>query len=313
MPQTTALPQPLSRLPQDAQRDTLMVQAAKLFYGLDRTQTEIATELGLTRWQVSRLLIEARESGVVRIDIVPPSARNTDLELALQTRFGLREAVVVVPSAGDDLARDSVAQAAAQYLAAIKPALQMIGVSWGRTMAAVAHWLPQGWANGVHVVQINGAVSLRLTPSRSHSVAEDFARKALGPATLMPVPAIVGNARTRAVLEEDRIVSDVQALADRRRTLCFSVGALSHASVHVTSGYLDTAAIDALAAKGAVGDILGRFVDADGQIVDADWMPAPSGCRCRACPAAKGPSASAMARKNTPSLPPACGQAISMF
>ena len=139
------------RLPQDTARDHLMVQVAKMFFSLERTQTEIATELGLTRWQVSRLIAEARETGVVRIQIVPRTARLPDLEVALQRAFGLREAVIVpgIAGAGDDSsALESVAQAAGQYLAAIKPRTTLIGVSWGRTMAAVAAWLPPNWAEG---------------------------------------------------------------------------------------------------------------------------------------------------------------------
>lgn len=255
------------RLPLDEARDHLMVQVAKQFFSLERTQTEIATELGLTRWQVSRLIAEARETGVVRIQIVPRSQRLPDLEVALQRAYGLRDAVVV--PCGADAGLERVAQAAGQYLAAIRPAVPLIGVSWGRTMAAVAQWLPADWASGVHVVQVNGAVALRMTQARTNSVAEDFARAARGTATLLPAPAIVGHARTRDVLEADRVVSDVLRLVDQASVFCFSLGALTHASVLVQAGYIGVADIDALAEKGAVGDILGRFIDAKGQVVDA--------------------------------------------
>src|SRR5258708_19373159 len=83
------------RVSSEEQREHLMVQAAKLYYDLDRTQSEIAKQLGLTRWQVGRLLHEARELDIVRIDIAPRSPRRPDLESALQRRFGLREAVVL--------------------------------------------------------------------------------------------------------------------------------------------------------------------------------------------------------------------------
>lgn len=269
-----APPDPAShRLPLDGQRDHLMVQVAKLFFGLDRSQTEIAAELGLTRWQVSRLLVEARETGVVRIQIVPRSQRLPDLEVALQRSYGLREAVVVPGVAGggdENIALETVAQAAGQYLASIKPRPALIGVSWGRTLAAVAQALPPVWAEGVHVVQLNGAVALCMTTARTNSVAEDFARAGPGTATLMPVPAIVGSARTRAVLEQDRIVADVLRLAGRAAVLCFSFGALSGDSVLVSSGYLDARDIESLREKAAVGDILGRFIDTRGRIVDPD-------------------------------------------
>ncbi len=257
-----------ARLPLDESREMLMVQVAKQFFSLDRTQTQIAADLGLTRWQVSRLLSEARESGVVRIQILPRSPRLTDLEAALQQRFNLREAIVLEPSLDGDMTRDVVARAAGQYLAGLQ--LRRIGVSWGRSMAAVAEALPPHWADGVHVVQINGAISLRQPMARVTSVAEDFARAGHGSATLFPAPAIVGNPLTRQVLEQDRILRDVYREIDAAEVLCFSFGALSRDSVHVSSGYLETTEIDALGQAGAVGDILGRFVDAQGAIVDTE-------------------------------------------
>src|SRR4051794_34608358 len=51
------------------QRELLMIQVAKRYYELDMTMGDLAKELGLTRWQASRLLTDARESGIVRIEI----------------------------------------------------------------------------------------------------------------------------------------------------------------------------------------------------------------------------------------------------
>ena len=72
------------------QRELLMIQVAKRYYELDMTMGDLAEELGLTRWQASRLLSEARESGIVRIEIVPRAPRRPDLESRLQRRYGLQ-------------------------------------------------------------------------------------------------------------------------------------------------------------------------------------------------------------------------------
>jgi len=258
------------RLPTDAAREALMVQAAKLFFRLDRSQTEIAADLGLTRWQVSRLLTEARSLGIVRIEISPRRQRLPDLEARLQSAFGLRDAIVVQAAETEAQGTDAVARAAAEYLAALQPKPGLIGISWGRTMAAVARHLPQGWAPGVHVVQVNGAVSLRLGMPGTHAVAEAFARAAPGTATMLPAPAILGNATSRAVLQQDRVVANVLRLAESAPVLVFSLGAAGVDSVHVTSGYLGADEMTALQAKGAVGDLMGRFIDAGGHIADPE-------------------------------------------
>lgn len=258
------------RLPVDENRDHLMVQVAKLYYDLDRTQAEIAAELGLTRWQVGKLLTGARAEGIVRIEITPRVSRKTSLEVELQQRFRLRDAIVVPMGEITDpsLLIDSVGQAAASYLANLNPKPQLLGVSWGRTMAAVARALPPGWNPGTHVVLVNGNSALHVTSSRNTAVAEDFAASAGGQATLLPVPAIVGKRSTRDALEEDPIIGRVLSLAEAAPVVVFGMGGLSHQSVLTDSGYLAQDDIARLRALGAVGDILGRFVDAEGQIAD---------------------------------------------
>lgn len=261
---------PSVRLPSDEQREHLMVRVAKLYYDLDKTQSEIAKELGLTRWQIARLMTEAKELGVVRIEITPRAYRKTELEVRLQQEFGLRDAIVV-PSGGSTdsaLLMESVAQAAARYLAGLNPKAELIGVSWGRTMSAVARFLPNNWNPGVHVVLVNGATNLRSTVTHTSAVAEEFAKAGNGTATLLPVPAIVGKKSTREVLEEDPIIERVLKLAMQADIVCFGMGGITHESVLLSSGYLDEADIDRLKDAGAVGDILGRFVDKNGKIVD---------------------------------------------
>lgn len=260
-----------NRLPVDESREHLMVQIARMTYQQDKTLTEIATETGLNRWQVSRLLQEARDAGVVRIEIVPRTLRHPGLESRLAQVFGLRDAVVVpvVPGAmGPDT--DAVAQAAGQYLAAMKPRPALLGVSWGRTMAEVARRLPPDWAEGVSVVQINGTVAPIPGAAYHNDVAEIFARKGRGRMIPLPVPAIVGARLTREVLEQDRIVADVLTHARAAPVLAFSLGQAGPDSVLLHSGNVTAAEMDTLLRAGAVGDVLGRFIDRHGRVVDAD-------------------------------------------
>ncbi|NDW07387.1 sugar-binding transcriptional regulator [Jiella pacifica] len=257
-----------SRLPSDESREHLMVQIARMTYQQDKTLTEIAAETGLNRWQVSRLLQEARDLGVVRIEIVPRTLRHPDLETGLAETFGLRDAVVVPGPI--DQGVDGVAQAAGQYLAQIKPRPQVIGVSWGRTMGAVAHWLPPDWADGVAVVQINGTVAPVPGIAHHNDVAETFARKGKGRMVPLPVPAIVGEKLTREVLEKDRIVADVLKLARSAQVLAFSLGVAGEHSVLMRSGNIQKSEMAGLLRAGAVGDVLGHFINRRGEIVDPE-------------------------------------------
>lgn len=238
--------------------ELLAVRAAELYYDDDKTQDEIGTELGISRFKVGRLLSQARELGIVRIEIVHPRARIVALERRLCERFGLREAVIVSAAEG-------VAQAAADYLTQLRPAT--LGVSWGRTLDAIADALPTGWTSGVTVVQINGAMS----PSRRSAgeLTATIAQRGAGSAVLLPSPAILERLETKLAIEADRSVADVLVLASTASAYLYSAGVADSTSILVDSGYLTPDDVSELVRRGAVGDVLGRYINDSGEIVDA--------------------------------------------
>jgi deoxyribonucleoside regulator len=249
----------------------LMLRAAQLYYRLHLTQDQVGERLGISRFKVGRLLERALRESAVRIEIVHPAARLVELEDALVGQFGLRGAVVVdVPPTDSPtnqklLSRERVARAAAAHLTSLAPT-GVIGVSWGRTMLEVAAHLRQGWTSASEIVQLNGAISRSASPTRAQEVVEQFGRTAGAAIRLMAAPAIVGSAELRHALEEDPSVGSTLAAARLARTAVFGMGVLGLDSVHVASGYLGNADVDELAAAGAVGDVLGRFITLEGRI-----------------------------------------------
>ncbi|MHC5796785.1 sugar-binding transcriptional regulator [Lacisediminihabitans sp. FW035] len=248
--------------------EMLSVRAAELYYEENKTQDEIGSLLGLTRWKVGRLLTQARELGIVRIEIVHPRARKLSMERDLCERFSLSDAVVVPSPADGSSVADRVAEAAADYLRALRPVPASLGVSWGRTLDAIAEHLPDGWAHGVDVVQINGGVSLNRRAGTAASTAVAIARSGGGQATLLPSPAILEHRKTRLAIEADRTVAGVLDRAAGASAYLYSAGVADESSVLVDSGYLSREDVAQLVGRGAVGDVVGRYIDADGNIVD---------------------------------------------
>ncbi len=249
---------------------TLAVRASELYYNADMTQDDIGAELGISRWKVGRLLTSARDAGIVRITIVHPRARQNELEQKLRERYGLAEAVVVPAARGDgyDEVQERVAAAAANYLTLLKPTPRTLGLSWGRTLDRIAEALPQGWADGTQIVQINGGVSLTSRSENASQTAMTMARKSEGSITLLPTPAILERAETRALIQDDRSIAGVLDLAASANVFLFSAGPADDTSVLLESGYISPSDLRRLIDHGAVGDVVGRFIDADGKIVD---------------------------------------------
>ncbi len=250
--------------------ELLSIRAAELYYEESKTQDEIGSILRLTRWKVGRLLAQAKASGFIRIEIVHPRARRLPIERALREKLGLRDAVVVSSAGvtGDDELQSRTAQAAADYLTSLRPIPRTLGLSWGRTLHDVSLHLKQGWAPGVNVVQINGGVSLNKRAGTAAATAVTIASKAGGQATLLPSPAILERIETKHAIEADRSVAAVLEMAGTANAYLFSAGAADQNSVHVDSGYITAENVTELVHKGAVGDVIGRYIDSNGNIVD---------------------------------------------
>ncbi|HEY8582793.1 MAG TPA: sugar-binding domain-containing protein, partial [Capillimicrobium sp.] len=167
-----------------------------------------------------------------------------------------------------DLPLQAVATAAASYLRDLRPAPHRLGVSWGRTMHALASRMEDGWAAGVEVVQLNGGVSRSSTPTHADAIAARLAETGGGAAHLLAAPAIVERAEIRRALESDRAVAESLELARGADVAIFSLGALSADSVLAQSGYLAREEIDDLTARGCAGDLLSRFIGPGGGICD---------------------------------------------
>ncbi len=248
----------------------LMVRVAQLYYRMRLTQAQVGDRLGLSRFAVGRLLDRAVRDGIVQIEIVHPAARLVDLEDALVERFDLHGAVVVEAPAGDEpaadqIARESVARGAAEYLAGERPQ-GAIGVSWGRSMLALANALEPGWTSATEIVQLNGATSRSAQPTQATEIAERFGVTTGAPIHLLPAPAIVGSPKLRRALADDPTVREPLEAARAAPTAIFSLGVLTPTSVLVESGCLGDDDVASLSAAGAVGDVVGRFLDGDGRI-----------------------------------------------
>jgi deoxyribonucleoside regulator len=250
--------------------ELLTVRAAELYYQENKTQDEIGAILHITRWKVGRLITQAREQGIIRIEISHPRARRLGMEHDLCAAYSLVAAIVVPRDSENGGTHQRVASAAADYLVSMRPITHILGVSWGKTLHALAQALPANWTPTLNVVQINGGVSHSASPGLASATATMIAHKGHGEVTLLPTPAILERFETKHALESDRSIRRVLDHAEEADTYLFSAGPASEVSIHYQSGYLKAEDIQRLQARGAVGDVLGRYITAEGTIADQE-------------------------------------------
>ena len=248
----------------------LMAKVARMYYGQGLRQTEITARLNIHQSTVSRLLKRAEKEGIIRITLSVPSGAHPDLEERLQGRFGLREAIVVDSIDDEEQIVRDLGAAAAFYLETTLRATDVIGISsWSAALLAMVDALhPSQRFAGARIVQILGGVGNPSAEAHATHLTRRLANLLSGRATLLPAPGVVGSAEARRVLMKDAFVQEATALLKSVTVALVGIGAVEPSKLLASSGNVfSPQELEALSAKGAVGDICLRFFDADGKPV----------------------------------------------
>ena len=249
------------------QHQRLMVHAARRYYLDDASKVAIAEELDISRFKVARLLEEARDQGIVRIDVVDPGAGCEHLERRLRDAFGLAHAVVVdVEELETDAAQDELARRGADLMRRLAQPTDVIGLPWSRMVAkAVRHFdgLPP-----VPIVQLSGALDLPAYESSPVDVVRDAARLTGGEPRVFYAPLVADDAAAAAVIRAQASVAGTLDDAKHCSLALVGVGGWSSGE----STLFDLASDgerDDLVRLQVVGEIAGSLFDVTGAPVHA--------------------------------------------
>lgn len=255
--------------------DLQLADVAQQYYLNDLTQEQIARQIGVSRSNVSRILKEARERGIVEIRIHHPLKRASSLELALGDAMPLQECMVLAARADEEARTDSaepdrqgiahqLGVLAARYLNERIQDGAIVGVGWGST---VYHVVTSGYfrrKKGVSVVQLMGSVGGATPDIDGGQVASRLGKALGGKVYYLQAPMVVTDAGVRAGLMRDQHIRKTLEMARRADVLLVSVGAVTQASGIFRAGYLTEADLEYSQGQGAVGDICGVYFRQDG-------------------------------------------------
>jgi len=255
-----------------AERAELLARVASMYYEDNLTQGEIARRVSTSRSTVSRMLQEARESGVVEVTVNYPWRTVPQLEGELAACFHLRQArVLLAHGRSYERVLRGLGVLAARYLESTLFEGAVLGVSWGAAAHSTARALRPERRLPLTVVQMVGAVGAGDPLSDGPDLARLLANIYGGEYRYLHAPLIVEDVRTcQALLREPRIRQTL-ALARRADVALVGVGAPApEVSSLLRAGYLDRAALADLRAQGVVGDICARHYDAHGRVLDVE-------------------------------------------
>jgi len=242
--------------------EELLARVAWCYYHDGLTQNDIGERLGLPRLKISRLLEKGRQSGVIRVQINSRYEGCLALETALAQRFGLRLARVL-PTLNTPPMNTRLGIGAAQSLMGVLEPGQLLAVGFGEaTMSCLQHLSGFISSQQIRLVTLSGGVGPYMTGIGQLDAACSV--------SIIPAPLRVSSPEVAEILKRESSVRDVLLAASAADVAVVGIGSVSQKrdATILRSGYISEGEQLMYARKGAVGDILGYFLQADGEQVD---------------------------------------------
>lgn len=247
--------------------DDAVAWACWLYYGEGKTQNEVAAALGLSRATIANYLAEGRRRGLVTIELAPDLLSGVGLARALAERWGLKGAHVIPAEKDPEDTRRAVARAGAHALGRHMHARAVIGVAWGRTVSRLALELPERRLPGMRIVQVAGSTQSNAEHSPEFCTTLIAARTGAR-AENLDAPALLSTRAMRDALAAEPGVARQLSRARDCGVILFGVGEMDRDLSFIDPHYMPEAIAADYLARGAVGIILGRFIDAQGREVE---------------------------------------------
>jgi deoxyribonucleoside regulator len=255
-----------------AYSDEILRMAATLYHVDGLGQAEVAKLVRVSQTKISRLLATAVERGIVRVVVEQYQPRHEKLEHQLCSRFDLQSAAVIRAAwnASGEAARQTVGHFGAPYVASLLPVAGVIALGGGRSVAEVVQRLRRGTPRRLTVVQAMGSIDSNISPVDALELGRAIVKLWGGDFLTLSTPAFAPDRKTRDLfLGSDQIRFVWQRMRQANAALV-GVGPLDQ-SVYIERGVLPPGDIADLRSAGAVGEICGRFFDANGRECRSRW------------------------------------------
>ncbi|MEV8145941.1 sugar-binding domain-containing protein [Specibacter sp. NPDC078709] len=246
--------------------EELLARIGQAYYLDNQSKVEIATEHGISRFQVARFLDEARAEGIVHIEIRRPGAMVEIDAGALAAALGLHRVVVVKTIDDDFRQRDLQAHAVADELMAAARTGMTIGISWSRTLDLAARHVTE--LPKCNIVQLAGALPV---PGAGNplELVQRLGRMGGGRTWPMWAPLVVDSAATASGLRRQPEIADAMRMGDSLDLAVVAIGAWAP-NLSTVWNRVDNAVRQDGIAKGAVAECSGRLIATDGSAVSAE-------------------------------------------
>lgn len=251
--------------------DAFVTEVCWHYYVNEMTQAEIASLLDVTRLRVNQAIQRAKALGFVKIHIESPFLPRIEMQEQLKAALGLQRAVITPANETNyDYHRPVGAALAAlltERLASNR--WKTFGVSWGLTLDFAIRKLARQSHPDLEVVSILGGTAKGST-FNSFGIASGFANILGARYSMLTAPIYLSEGIDREMFLSQYALKEHYEKFKSLDAVLLTCSNVSSKSFLVEHGLPREITPADLIEWGAIGDVLGHFLDKDGGSVSAE-------------------------------------------
>jgi deoxyribonucleoside regulator len=262
-----------------------LVEVAQMYYEQNLTQSDISEKLGVSRPLVSRMLNEAKELGIVTIQVHSPLDGSNTVLNQLRNLYNLRGGIIVPDTSTENTTNQLIASNILDFILNFSPPIVNIGIGWGYiigmfTKTAETAEIQQKLAATVFPLIGNSSVSNR--DYHSNEIIRVFAEKTGAASLYIHAPAFLESEQEKRLFEESESFKKVENAWNKMDIAIVNLGNYPSAPDYATA----TRFGDLLTIKKVIGRLLCYYFDLNGSIIQSETdftlqVPLTTLARCR--------------------------------
>lgn len=243
-----------------------LVKIARMYYEENQTQSEIARSLGISRPLISRYLTDAREFGIVKIQIQSPIEERKIILDRLQEKYGIRSGAVIETCENLVDTNQDIADCIVEGLTSTE-GLQ-IGVGWGSIIGVVADRLNTVQEKMLHtkVYPLVGNSGVFNRDYHSNEIVRIFAERTGGQPVYWYAPAFVDSPDEIRRLKELDSYKQMESGWKSIKVAFVNIGNYPSVPDFATAASYGSRLIE----QKAVGKLLCYYYDSNGKFIKPD-------------------------------------------
>lgn len=241
---------------------------AKQYFVEMKTKSEIADDLGISRFKVARLITEAIEKEYVRFTFPKQHLLDDEISQNICQKYNLKHAIVLsmMDSSEDQLQlNEKLGQITADYLTSILKKDMKVGVAWGRVLSSTINHLHD--IPPLDVIQLSGVHPQIEFNQGPIDLIHKMAAISQGKAHPIYLPMWVENEELKSQLISDPYITEACSLYSKLDIILTGIGSWKSGASSLFNIFPEEWKNE-LIHKDVCADVCISLIDSKGNILD---------------------------------------------